>query len=148
MPSSTNRTTYSRRTALKSGGIAALIAGLAGTASSVSAAPDPGVTVVNAADLSAECRRLHAEMHAWADKERAAYEALAATLNAEQKRLLHALSAFTTDHAVMEAEWRIAEIARHLPVVAPAIALLSDHTLEVSFDLPGRCCAPAAVETN
>ncbi len=140
-----NRTTVTRRSALKSGGIAALVAGLVGTAPAVSAAPDPGVTVLNADDLSAECRRLYAEMHAWADKERRAYDALVATLSAEQKRLLLALSAHATDHAVTEAEWRIAEIARHLPGVAPAIAVLSDHTLEVSFDLPGRCCAPAEI---
>lgn len=144
--STTNRTTFSRRTALKSGGIAALIAGLTGTAAAVSAAPEPQTTIVNAADLSAECRRLYAETEARAAEERAADDALSATLTTEQKRLLNELVDRMTDRMVAEADYRIAEIARHLPGVAPAIALLSDHTLEVSFDLPGRCCAPAAIE--
>lgn len=144
--STMNRTTFSRRSALKSGGIAALIAGLAGTASAVSAAPEPQTTIVNAADLSAECRRLCAVVAARGVAERESDDALSATLTTEQKRLLNELVDRMTDRMVAEADFRIAEIARHLPGVAPAIALLSDHTLEVSFDLPGRCCAPAAIE--
>lgn len=144
--STTNRTTFSRRTALKSGGIAALIAGLAGAAPAVSAAPELQATVVNPADLAAECRRLYAETEARAAEERAADDALSATLTTEQKRLLNTLLDRATTRMVAEADYRIAEIARHLPGVAPAIALLSNHTIEVSYDLPGRCCAPAAIE--
>lgn len=139
--SNANRTTVTRRGALKLGGIAALIAGVASAAPPVAAVPETGVAA--SGDLAAECRRLHMEIQDWDARERAAYEALAITLTPEQIRLVGKLSDAMTDRLMTEMDWRLAEIARHLPGVAPSILLLNDHTVAESYDRPGRCCTTA-----
>lgn len=65
-----NRSTVTRRSAFKLGGIAALAAGLPLALHADDTAQ--AVTVVNGDDLTAACKRLAAESEAWMEKERAA----------------------------------------------------------------------------
>ena len=122
-------TTLTRRSALRTGGLAAIMAGLLGTSTAAPASAQPArslATVVHTDDLAAECRRL------------------SAMLSPEQATLLRRFSDATSNGQTLCEEWQAAELARHLPGLAPAIRMVWTHTIGVAYQTPGGCCTVAA----
>ena len=141
--SGSNRTTITRRSALRSGGIAAIAAGLLGTAAPAFASLPQLATVVNAEDLAQVCRDLAAEHRAARDREGALHDKLRATWTPEQRSLMIEAADANTAAWCAELNWRIVEIARHLPGLAPAILMLSQHFDHLAYSAPSECCTLA-----
>jgi hypothetical protein len=125
----------------------AIGAGLLGT-TTATASPLPPVanptlatTVVNYPDLIEHARASVAAYRQAADAERIANDALEAILGRET--LLQVMK--YVDGPFMDAReaWEdlvLAEIARHLPMIAPVLGLVWDHILETGATEHGRCC--------
>jgi hypothetical protein len=131
---------FTRRSALT----AAVAAGLATampiatTPPAVAAAPAVA-TVVYADDVAAESRRILAEYSEARNRARALYDQLAATLSPEQMTLLREYSDEETASFMILEDVRVANVARHLPGLAPTLRMLWLHV-----DLSTECCTPAS----
>ena len=139
--------TITRRSALRTGGLAAVMAGLMG-AGTVSAAPMASelaarTVVVHVDDLAEECRHLNALYREKMDDHFDALGRFKATLTDEQFALFGRLIDSLGDSFVAEMGWQVAEIARHLPGLALAIRLVYEHTIVRTYDTPGECCTVA-----
>jgi hypothetical protein len=135
-----------RRSALRTGGLAALAAGLLGSAGTGTAAAQPASaaplvvgTTTNIDDLVAESLAHLARSNAACTAVDDVEEALKATLSPEQ------LALFTDyEHAAHHSEWAaeqmyVAELARHLPGLAPMVWAMWHHVIEGEI---GVCCLP------
>ena len=99
--------------------------------------------VVHVDDLAAESRRLLAESQAAAATAAELEERLRETLSPEQRKLFIQFHDAQGDAAITEATRHVAEIARHLPGVAPVIRMLFEHAIgEYLYDV-GACCTPS-----
>lgn len=143
--SESKRTTFTRRTALRSGGLAAIAAGLMGgnaVAASHANQPHALAPLVNYGDLAAESRRLN-------DAVRVAHEALLeadARLRAEIGHDAAWKASQRTDDAYAHEielfhDFMFAELCRHLPGVAPALRVIRMHVFEQRESEAGVCCA-------
>lgn len=139
-------TNVTRRDAIRSTALAALMASLAGATGATEAAPAlPALAhVVNADDLAQACRDLYEEQRAALLRHNALADELAATLTPEQRTLMIRAADASTTTWCLEEDWRIAEIARHLPGLAPSILMLHRHLDGAAFRTPGACCTPSA----
>jgi hypothetical protein len=134
----------SRRSALRTGGIAAIVAGLIGTAGTapVAATDQPVVLarVVNADDIRAEGGRLLADMEAQRAEYEALQDALYATLTPAQAALCGKMMDAFGGHHSRYSEWVSVEMARHMPGLAGVMRLLWAHAVaEPNADM-GACC--------
>jgi hypothetical protein len=145
----TDRTTVSRRSALRTGGLAAIMAGLLGTTITPAAAAEPIAipnvlpTVVNTDDLTADWMRLLAQVNAEDNAWWAADTALEATLSPEQRELYHKAVDATPDRDTTYHEWISAEMARHAPGFSTMIRLLWVHAIAERTDCRSFCCTVA-----
>ena len=136
------------RPVLHTGGLAALAATILARAASIPASVGPALALVTDITASvpipgwaspmAEIRRLSALSEGL-------YLALADTLTTDQRALLDEYARVSSDQASKESEWRVLEIARHLPKVAPTIRLLHQHVQHVSYQQPSPCCPSPSV---
>jgi hypothetical protein len=144
-----NETTITRRSALRTTTLTALGIGLMGAAG---ARPEPVAaassatlaTVVDAADLAAECRATWAEFKERSDVALALGRQHDAVSTPEQQAAFMEWEAASNDAKNAESDWQAAELARHLPGVAPVIQMLWRHITSVSYGQPGACCTPDA----
>lgn len=136
-----------RRSALTTGTLTALGIGLMGAAGArpepVAAEPTTLATVVNADDLTSECRAAWAEHEALRDVSLALGRQLDAVSTPEQRAAFMEWEAANNAANNAESSWQAAELARHLPGVAPAIMMIWDHVTHVSYGKPGTCCTPS-----
>lgn len=121
----------SRRSALGASLSGLMAAGLAATTPPpVAEAAAPLVTVVHADDLAAECRQRHADVLASLSAACDAEGEVAALIS---KELMNRVSVTVGDSYQIYLEWVIAELARHLPGVAPIIRQLEHHISTVAY---------------
>src|SRR4051812_43713652 len=106
-----SNTTVTRRAALRSGGLAAIAAGLLGTGKPEPVAAAPQTVVINADDLAAECQRLYAEMLAAQAAHVALEQPIEAALGFEE---MSAYADIGTTHTVAREQWIVSELVRHL----------------------------------
>lgn len=140
------RVPLSRRSAIRTGGLAALAAGLLGAARAEASPVTPASplivgTTTNVDDLVEEVREyIEASNAAWSAQESLKGD-LVEMLGPKQQE---AFDAF--ERARDEADWTtqemyLAELARHLPGLAPALWGLWRHILDDGRGL-GKCCLP------
>lgn len=139
--SKADRTIVSRRAALKSGGVAALAAGLLSVGAPASAAPPPAADP-HRADLAAESLATLAEYRAAESEHRAASAALLASLSPQQRELYLTLEAAANERDAMRAMVTQREMARHLPGLSPALDLIWQHVEAIDPLNWARCCTP------
>lgn len=135
-----NVSPLSRRAALRSGGLAALVAGLIGSAATPAHASGRDVVVVNGDDLAATS--IHVLAH-HADEQAAtetARERLWASLTAEQRRQLLVIEELKLNETNAWIEVIVSELGRHFPGIAPAVPLVWEHLLEQPVSDIGVCC--------
>lgn len=136
----------SRRSAIRTGTLATLAAGLlggTGTSTTVSAAPVPEVVVINTDDLSAESRD-HLAMYREAQDELAALELqLYSHLTEDQRVLYRRISDAHTAVDLAEEGMHLAELARHLAPISGLIRMLGEHVMLARRDAIGTCCTLA-----
>lgn len=151
MPSPENRT-VSRRRAIGTGTIAAITAGLLGSAGSADAAPLPPAsplivgTVADASDLAAECERQYTRVCATLHTMTAALEALPPVRTPEEDDLFRAYDDAMSDHYGATIDLYLAELYRHFPGLAPALRQVAGHIQE-GFNGVGECCLPDGDES-
>lgn len=133
-----------RRRLIRTGGLAAIAAGLLGTTAPAAAAPlqipTTLTTVVHTDDLAKECQRLYAEMRAAQSAEGDLGRPIQDAVGYD------VMSEYTTAsvvHWVTREELLFAELARHLPGLAPTIRMLQSHIDSVAYAAPGACCTVA-----
>lgn len=129
----------SRRRALTAG---AALAGLAALTPTVAAqpAPEPTVTVVHMDDLAAMCQRLHDELLASQEEENQIEDEITDRVGpAVRDAYVNAVNRYWITHQ----EWIAAELARHLPGLAPTLRMLQDHIIMRAYQHPGACCTEA-----
>lgn len=140
----------SRRSALRTGGLAAIAASLLGTTTAPVAAQTPAlaplpwlgsVAAPGLADLTAECERLHDRCRETLHEAARLDRELDATLTPEQRDQSIAADNALGEHHSATIDWYIAEIGRHLPGIAPAIFAIWEHVRE-ELGSPGVCCFP------
>jgi hypothetical protein len=108
------------------------------------AVPTTLATVVNADDLAAEARSLFDEASEYREGAADLERRLAMTLTPAQAELQRAVcDAHSNEHTVTEI-WQSAELARHLPGLAPVIRMVWEHVVSVAYQNPGDCCTVAA----
>lgn len=130
-----DRTT--RRQALRTGALAAIAASLL-PSTSTAEAPGPLLSqAVNAEALAAECRRLQAKAEAAQSVEIAIEQQIDEAVGWD---LMNAYTVANLTASSLHKEWLIAELARHLPGLAPTIRMLVSHIGETSWSKPGACC--------
>ena len=133
--------TFTRRSALTAGTLAALTTGLLGAAGTAEAAAP--ATVVYAEELAAESRRLMTEYQDAAAARETLADQVEGLLLPEGQALLRTYSDAGTDASTAEIDYFVSEIARHLPGLAPMIRVLLSHVMVTSYQQPGACCTPA-----
>jgi hypothetical protein len=137
-----------RRNALRTGGLAAIAAGLIGTTTTPPVDAQPAstppalATVVNVADMSAECKRLsealHASMLASCDEQ----DRMKELMSPEAYKLaIGYVEGIEARHNGLWLDLMIAELIRHLPGVAPAIRMAVRHIYDGYYEDRGVCCA-------
>jgi len=130
-----------RRAMIGAGTVSALTTGVLGAVGTVEAATP--ATVVYADTLAAESQSLYARYqdaalaHERLEDELAAQFPLALALKV---RDLTDAIALTNDAHL---DFCVAEIARHLPGLAPVVNGLLTHVLRMSYQQPGACCTPS-----
>ncbi len=138
--STVNRTTVSRRGALKLGGIAALFAG---APFALKAEDAPAPVVVNAPDLADDARAAMDEYHEAVLAFEAAEDAFADK---------HGRAVFDDLYDLLEKHWimsdrsyemHLVDLRRHFPAFAPALDMAWEHVMEQTLSDIGRCCAGA-----
>jgi len=161
--SDTDRT-ITRRHVLRTGGLAAIMAGLLGTTGTTTTTPaaamaaagvvvvgaEPialptahAVRVVNYPDLSNDVRAAIEAYEAADTKERAACAALEARLGRDlyMEVMRFVEGPYNERHDAFE-DLVLAEMERHLPMVAPVLYMVRQHIYEAHRDHWGRCCVP------
>ena len=146
-----DRTTMSRRNALRTGGLAAIAASLLGTADAtpaVAAAPLPSAaaspvlgTVTDTAHLVAESTRLAYVCRETMTKLGVAGDALPAWLTEDEEDLFRAYDDAMSEHYSATLDLYLAELYRHFPGLAPALSRVAEHIQE-GFNVVGACCMP------
>jgi hypothetical protein len=132
-----------RRSAIRTTGLAAIAAGLLGATRIEAASALPLIvgTVSNMDDLAAEVALYVKRGNAAWSAEDDAEAALSATLSPEQHVLFRAYADARNDRETAHENLYISEIARHLPGLAPAIWAIWFHMTE-SGGGTGQCCLP------
>ena len=135
----------SRRRALKLPASLAAVLALGSTLPSLApgapAVPSERVIVVNASDLATASRERLAAYQAATTERQALETTLLATLTPDQQALYAQVEEAGTFVDTLHVDVFVAELARHLPGVAPALQLVWDqHILAQDFDDVGRCC--------
>lgn len=90
--------------------------------------------------LAAESRRLATRTRESMDALAVAADALRVTFTPEQIELFRAYDDAMGEHTTHAGELHVAELARHLPGLGPAILALSGHIWETAP--AGFCCEP------
>lgn len=138
------RPPITRRSAIQAGALSALGVGLMAAATGTThAEPAPQTVVVNTDDLADECRARYTEYRAASNTHNQLYDALRSLLSPDQRRLLSEYSDRGTENTVAFNDWMLAEVARHLPGMAPAIRMIAEHANTVAYRKPGACCTVA-----
>ena len=133
--------TITRRSALRTGALASLAAGMLGSAVPTEAAqplPTPTLaTVVNADDLAAEAGRRWVEVKAALGQLVEFQDEITARVSWD---VANPLFLAESDYNEAHSAWVMAELARHLPGLAPALLMLEHHIIETAYQKPGACC--------
>ena len=144
-----NDTTVSRRRALQTGTLATIAAGLLGTTTTASAQPSTAAplvvgTTTNMRALVADVEQHVTRSNAACERADMAENALQVTLSAEQRALFETYDQARHHRELESEELYLAEMARHLPGLAPAIWAMWDHVIQAKL---GECCLPAVEGT-
>lgn len=135
-------TTVTRRSALRTTGLAALAASLLGTAPTTAAASTPQTlaTVIDTGALAAHTDELLVRYHETVAAHLAATNAVADLLPRDQQHLLTDLDDAIAERHGAWGEVVVAEMARHAPGLAPLLWMLWQHVMETRTADVGRCC--------
>jgi hypothetical protein len=138
-------TNVTRRSALRTTALASMAAALLGhsthatTAAAAAPAPVTLATVVNADDLAAESLHRAAQLD---EATAAMWSRLAALdLTDDQRRAVGLWFDDEVGHQMVAyTDLMAGELIRHMPGLAPALALIWEHVQEERTDAYGRCC--------
>jgi len=143
-------TTVPRRAALRTGGLAAVMAGLLGTPTTVAAEPAPTIDLVSVL-CAEETPQADTQFVEWltewraesalASRQHAAIVAqIEAYVPAERRfELVGKLSDISSDRAVLESSLHRELAFRHLPGLAPVLRLVWMHALTTKLDELDAC---------
>jgi hypothetical protein len=139
------RVPVTRRSAIRTGGLAALAAGLLGTTPAEASALPPASplivgTTTSMVDLVDEVRGYIADDNVTYEAEEAAEGALRETLGPEQHALFETYGQARTDREYITEQMYIAELGRHLSGLAPALWAIWSHMTDGTRT--GECCLP------
>jgi hypothetical protein len=137
-----------RRSALKNGGIAAIVAGLIGTigtapaaAAAIQATALGTVAPADLADMTAEALRLRLRARETMDAVNEAGTPLWESLTPAQRKLYEGHDDLLAAHFEAAHDWHMAELFRHFPGLSPALFATWQHVME-SHGSDGTCCFP------